>query len=351
MTLFRIYLLRSAFLAAIFAATSSAVFAQQVTLKIHHFLGPNAPQQRVLVEPWAKNVMEQSKGRIKVEIYPRMGLGGKPPDLINQVIEGKVDIVWTLPGYTPGKFPRVEVFELPFIHRNDPVATNLAILSIYDKFLAEDFKEVYPLLLHVHAGAAFHMVDQPIRSISDVRGKKIRTPSRTGGWMLQALGATPVGMPVPAVPGALSNKTIDGALIPFEVTLPLKVHELTTSSTEGALASRFGTSVFLFAMNRKKYESLPIDLRAVIDRNSGITIAADMGKAWAMAEVPGRNAARDRGNDLIVLPQIELERFREATESVTNRWIAEVTSLGINGANLVEAAQKAVAQHRWWRER
>ena len=256
-----------------------------------------------------------------------------------------VDIVWTLPGYTPGQFPRVEVFELPFIHTNDAVATNLAIQDLYDAYLVEDFQDVHPLLVHVHAGQAFHTVDKPVRTLEDVQGLKLRIPTRTGAWVIESLGANPVGMPVPEVPQALSKQVIDGALIPFEVVLPLKVHELTKYSTEGPDGTRIGTSTFLYAMNRDRYESLPDDLKKVIDDNSGANLAEEAGRVWMEVEEPGRNAAVEHGNEMIVLSEEEIGRFREATASVVERWIEEVSGQGIDGEAMVAAAREAVERH------
>src|SRR5687767_9507971 len=173
---------------------AAAAQAQEVTLKVHHFIGPTAPTQTRMVGPWAEAVQQQSGGRIKVEMYPSMTLGGSPPQLISQLRDGVVDLVWTLPGYTPGQFPRTEVFELPFVHTNDAVATNLAIQDLYDEWLAEEYQDVHPILIHVHAGNALHTIDTPVRKPADLAGLKIRTPSRTGSFVLEALGASPVGM-------------------------------------------------------------------------------------------------------------------------------------------------------------
>lgn len=330
--------------AALLAGVATAA-AQEVTLKVHHFLSPKAPAQTVLMEPWAKRVEEQSEGRIKVEIYPSMTLGGKPPQLIRQVRDGIVDVVWTVPGYTPGQFSRTEVFELPFVHRNDATATNLAIQDLYEDYLAEDFEAVHPLLVHVHAGNAFHMVDTPVRALADLEGLKIRIPTRVGGWMIEAFGANPVGMPVPELPQALSKKVVDGTLIPFEVSLPLKVHELTTSVTEGPDHLRFGTAVFLYAMNKDRYDALPDDLKAVIDANSGRGLAEEMGKAWMAVEEPGRKAALDRGNAIITLSEEETEKFRGASRPVVERWVAEMRDLSIDGEALLAAAETAIERH------
>ncbi len=326
-------------------AADAADAAPEVTLRVMHFLGPKAPQQRVFMEPWGARVAAQSGGRIAVRIYPSMVLGGRAPDLYDMVREGRIDIVWTLAGYTPGKFPRVEVFELPFVHTRDAVATNLAIQDLYPQYLAEDFKEVHPILIHASAGQAFHMVERPIRRVEDLAGMVIRSPSRTGLWMLQELGAKPFGIPVPAVPIALSKGVVDGVLLPFEVVPPLKVQTLTSSTTTGPDDQRFGTAVFLFLMNQRAYQSLAPDLQAIIDQNSGANIAAEVGQIFMAAEEPGRRAEIEQGNQMITLPTAEYDRFRTATAPVLDRWVAEADKQGIDGEGMLAAARQAIARH------
>ena len=213
-------------IASIFSASAllvaGSVQAADFTLKLHHLLGPKAPAHTQMLEPWVKKVEELSKGRVKIDIYPAMSLGGKPPQLVRQVRDGVVDLIWTVNGYTPGLFPRTEVFELPFIHTNDPVATNLAMREMFDEYLSEEYRGMKVMFLHVHQGQAIQMVDKVVRKPSDFAGTKIRIPTRTGAWVLEALGAAPVSMPVPDLPQALSKKVVDGALIPWEIIPPLK---------------------------------------------------------------------------------------------------------------------------------
>jgi TRAP-type C4-dicarboxylate transport system substrate-binding protein len=320
--------------------------AQEVTLKLHHFLGPTAPAQRSFFEPWAKRVEEQSEGRIKVEIYPSMTLGGSPPQLISQLRDGVVDIVWTVTGYTPGQFPRTEVFELPFVHTNSAIATNLAIQDLYDEWLAEEYQDVHPILIHVHAGNALHTIDTPVRKPADLADLKIRTPSRTGSFVLEALGASPVGMPVPQLPQALSKKVVDGTTIPYEISLPLKVHELVKYHMEFEDGTRLGTAVFLYGMNKARYESLPDDLKAVIDENSGQNIAKQIGQVWMDVEGPGRRAALEAGNEFIDWPVADKAEWQAAVQPAIDRWLAEVADAGIDAQALLEAATEAVEANR-----
>jgi TRAP-type C4-dicarboxylate transport system substrate-binding protein len=325
-------------------ATAAVAQEPEVTLTVHHFIGPKAPTQAAFIEPWARRIEEQSNGRIKIEIYPSMALGGAPPELYRQARDDVADIVWTLIGYTPGVFPRSEVFELPTVHRGSAQATSLAIQEIFDQ-IAADYEDVHPLLIYVHAGQAIHMVDKPIHSVDDLAGLKIRIPSRTGAMLIEAWGAQPVGMPVPEVPQALSKGVVDGALLPYEIVLPLKVYELTKYSIEGPNGGRFGTSVFAFLMNKERYEGLPDDLRAIIDANSGAAIAEEIGAIWDQVEKPGKDATIASGSEMIVLDESAMAAFDERSEQVTARWIEEVTAQGIDGQALVEAARAAVAKY------
>ncbi|MEI2387004.1 TRAP transporter substrate-binding protein [Breoghania sp. JC706] len=328
------------------AMTPVASTAAEVTLKLHHLLGPKAPAQTQMLEPWAKRVEDSSGGRIKIDIYPSMSLGGKPPQLVGQVRDGVVDIIWTVLGYTAGQFPRSEVFELPFIHTNNLVATNLAMREMLENgMLAEEFKNMHVIALHVHAGQAIHMVDTPVRKPEDLVGKKMRIPSRTGAWILEALGANPVGMPVPDLPQALSKKVVDGALIPFEIVRPLKIQELTKYQTEGEGRIRFGTTTFVIAMNKAKYESLPDDLKKAIDDNSGVEFEKEIGRVWTQSEVGGEEALKEAGNEVIELDQDQIDAFRKKLEPVVERWVADVEAKGIDGRTLVETARATIAKY------
>lgn len=319
-------------------AVAAPASAAEVTLKLHHFLAPVAPAHTKMLAPWAEKVQKESNGRIKIDIYPAMQLGGAPAQLIDQVRDGVADIVWTLPGYTPGRFPKIEVFELPFMHSN-AVATNKALWDFEQKH-GDEFKAFHIIAYHVHAGQLFHSA-VPIRKVDDIKGLKIRTPTRTGGWLIEAMGATPVGAPVPKIPEMLSKRVVDAVLIPYEVTIPLKVHEMVDFhiTLDDPLYRRVNTSVFVIAMNKAKYDSLAPDLKKVIDANSGASQSEWIGKVWEEIEGPGEKLAASSG-ELIKLPPAEVAKLRKLVEQpVADRWIAEVKGKGVDGAALYKEAR------------
>ncbi|MEX5729911.1 TRAP-type C4-dicarboxylate transport system substrate-binding protein [Rhodovulum iodosum] len=338
-------ILKAALATGILALTGTAASAQEYTFKLHHFLGAKAPSHSEMLAPWARQVEENAGGKVKIEIFPSMTLGGRPPELINQVRDGVVDLVWTVNGYTPGLFPRTEVMELPFVYVNDPVAANLALYDMFESDLAEEYKGVEVMFLHVHSGQAIHMRNTPVRSPADLAGKKMRIPTRTGAWVLEALGATPVAMPVPELPQALQKGVVDGALIPFEIIPPLKIQEQTEYQIEGADQARFGTTTFQVSMNKARWDSLPEDVQKAFRDASGPDWLKKVGEVWRSTEDFGIGLATKAGNEHIVLSEEETAAFRTALEPVVERWIDEVSGKGIDGAALVEKARALIEEH------
>ena len=311
-------------------------------LKMHHSLPPVAPAHVALLEPWARRVEQDSNGRIAITIYPSMQLGGQGPQLIDQARDGVVDIVWTLTGYTPGRFPRVEVFEMPFLN-TDPVTMNLALFD-FVQLHPEEFSEYKLVAIFVHAGQALH-ARTPVRRVEDLEGMKIRIPSRVASWMVDSMGAVPLGSPVSKVPEMLSKGIIDGAMVPFEVVQAIKVDELLDYHIvlDRPVSDRFQTQVFVIAMNRGSYEDLPADLRAVIDRNSGESTARWLGETWMENEEPGLRLARSSG-ELIQLAPAEVEKLRTAVEEpVQQRWFKLMARRGLDGPQLLAEAQALIA--------
>jgi TRAP-type C4-dicarboxylate transport system substrate-binding protein len=273
-----------------------------------------------------------------------MALGGKPPQLINQARDGVVDLVWTVNGYTANLFPRSEVFELPFVHTNNAVATNLAMRAMYDQYLKAEYTGVHPLFLHVHAGQAIHMADKEVRKPDDLKGLKMRIPTRTGAWIIEALGAAPVGMPVPDLPQALSKKVVDGAFVPWEIIPPLKLQDVTKFQIEGPNRTRFGTTTFQVSMNQKRWDSLPADVKKAFESQSGEAWWREVGEIWTKSEDFGIGLATKAGNKHVVLSDAELAAFRARLEPVVQRWIDEVKGQGIDGVALVKAARENIAK-------
>jgi TRAP-type C4-dicarboxylate transport system substrate-binding protein len=339
-------LLQGAAAAAALGAPHLSGLAQQtVTLKFHTFMQPLSLVWTTMHKPWMEKVEKDSGGRIKFEAYPAMQLGGTPVQLYDQARDGVVDIVWTLPGNTAGRFPRIEVFELPFM-MNNAEATSKAYWEYFQTQCPDEFKETQVIALHVHGPGMFHSVAKQIKSAADLKGMKVRGPTRQITKMLSAVGATPVGMPLPQIPDALSKGTIDACVIPWEVVPSVKVHELTKfhsefDNTGGALY----TTTFVMAMNKAKYDGLAPDLKKVIDANSGLAASAWLGKTQQGNDAASRKLAVERGNTIYQFTAAQREEFVKLSAAIDDEWAADMNKRGFDGKKLLETARALVAKH------
>ena len=319
-----------------------AVQAEEIILKVHHFLPPSSTAHQKVIEPWCAKLAAESKNRLKCQIYPSMQLGGSVPQLYDQVKDGVVDVIWTVAGYSAGRFPLVEVFELPFLMHNAESGSK-ALWDYVQQYDADEFRDVHPIAFHLHGGGVFHMIKKPIVQRSDLRGMKVRAPTRQTTKMLTALGATPVGMPVPQVPEALSKGVIDGAILPYEVMPALKVDELTKyHSGPDSAQPMIYNSVFVFAMNKAKYQSLPPDLKKVVDANSGIALSAAIGRLFAEVEVANKNKI---GGFVNVIPNAEIEAWKKVVQPVTDGWVQDANGKGADGKALLKAVHDLIDKY------
>src|SRR5512140_1525110 len=180
-------LLKSSAAVALAAPALSGFAQQSITLKFHTFMAPTSNVWLNMHKAWMNKVEKDSCGRIKFEAYPAMQLGGTPVQLYDQVRDGVVDVVWTLPGNTAGRFPRVEVFELPFIMSNAE-ATSKAYWEFVQTMASDEFKDTHLIALQVHGPGVIHTADKPVKSVADMKGLKMRAPTRQVTKLVGSLG-------------------------------------------------------------------------------------------------------------------------------------------------------------------
>jgi TRAP-type C4-dicarboxylate transport system substrate-binding protein len=316
---------------------------EQVELKVHHMLPPRATAHAEFIVPWCEKIEKESDGDLKCQIYPAMQLGGSPTQLYDQAKDGVVDITWTVPGYSAGRFPSIEVFELPFMMK-DAEATSKALWDYVAENDVGEFDDVHLLAFHVHGPGYFHMVNKPVTGRADLQGLKIRAPTRQTNKFMGLLGATPVGMPVPQVAEALSKGVIDGAIVPYEIVPAIKANELTKfhSETDPSEPAIY-TTTFVFAMNKARYEGLSAAQKEVLDANSGVELSGWIGKIFSEADQTGR--ATVPASSINVIPKTEIQNWKKVAQPVIDGWVKEMNERGADGNALLESARNLTQKY------
>jgi len=327
------------------ALTSSAAFAQEVTLRFQHFISPKGAVPQHFMKPWAEKVMADSGGKIKIELYPGMQLGGKPPALYDQIRDGVIDGGWALPAYTPGRFPETEAFELPFISTKSAENTSKAAWEYAQKHLTKRMGDVHLIAVHVHGPGAIHTKGDPIVKAADFAGKKLRGPSRAANNLLTAMGATPVGMPVPAFPEALSKGVVEGGVIPWEIVVPLKVHELADSHAEVSGDKSMYNTFFIWAMNKDSYNNLSDELKKVIDANSGIETSAWAGRAMDIGDKAMKKIVSGTDNKIVMMSDEATAEIKAIADVQIADWVKAMDGNGLAGQAMLDDARALIEKH------
>jgi TRAP-type transport system periplasmic protein len=333
---------RRSFLASIIGCAAAApallprrvqADAPQLTLKMHHsFSSVSGVHDRFLV-PWARKVEADSGGRIRIDIYPSMQLGGAPAQLFDQARDGLADIVWTVPSHTPGRFPKIEAFELPFVPASRALVSSKAIEDYAAANLPDEFREVRPLCFSCRDRAVVHAT-RTLQGFEELRGLKLHAPNRLADEAVRALGGQAVAMPISQVLLALSGRVINGCLDPWDAAPGLKLYDVLKAHTDFADAA-LSTTTFVLAMNRGAYDRLPRPLKSVIDANSGQPAAGMAGAMWDVEAAGAVALARERGDAVTVLPPKEVLRWRRATEPVIAAWLKQMKKRRIDGDKLL----------------
>jgi len=305
-----------------------------VELKMHSFVPPTHIIWAQVLLPWSQEVAKASNNELTIRPFPSMQLGGKPPELYRQMVQGISDIVFTLPGYTSRDFPIMALTELPGTAESADDGTK-KLWSHYDKFLAREFKDAKVLMLWNSDTASIMSKSKPVRKLEDVKGMKIRTPSAAQSAQLEALGATAISMPVTQIYNSLDRGVIDAAMIPMSAALDFKLIEVAKYFTVNA---PLGRSPFLVSLTHKRYEALPANLKKIVDDTTGLKLSLKGAAVYDKQSKAAEEAVKkDSNRELIPLSAAENKRWREAFKPLIRQKMEEGEKAGLPAKGLVDA--------------
>jgi TRAP-type C4-dicarboxylate transport system substrate-binding protein len=324
---------------------ASPAASEVVTLRMHTFVPPVSSSYKSL-RAWADNVEKASGGQLKIQLFGAMQLGGKAPDLYDQVKNGVVDIAWMLPGYKAGLFPATSVFELPFmaasVNGNAPIVSG-AVDDYVRSMATKEWSAIHPIVMHYAGASVLHLKDKRVTKMEDFQGLKIRTPSRESTGALKAMGAVPVPVPgVATMAEIMIHGVVNGVITPWGIARAIKVIDASTFHAELPM---HGPTLAMM-MNKNSYAKLSPQQKKAIDDNSGAKVAEWLGARWVHDDEPGIKRAKELKHEIVDIPESEIARMRKVSQPVYDDWIKEMNGKGYDGAKLIAEAERLIAKHK-----
>jgi len=311
-------------------ATTAAL---AVELKLADFQPATHPYAAGVYAPFADEVKAKTDGEVTVRVFMGGELGTGPVEQFNRAVNGVADIVFALPGYTASSFPKTLLTELPGVISAD-TGTERVQASLAD--LSKEYRRVVLLGLWNNAPNLLLMADKPVRSMQDLKGLKIRTPSRNGGRVLEAWGAAPVSLPATDIYNAMQTGVIDGAMIDATTLQTFKLAEVTKYVTQGMQPT---ISSFFLIMNRDSFKDLPDSQQAVV-QEAGKTAALNANRIQLeVADKALADFAALPGKEVITLSADEAAPFDAAAAKVTQQVIDDADKAGLEASAYVKALQ------------
>ena len=317
--------------------------APQFSFKLHHSFSSVSSAHDKFLAPWARQIEAQAGGRIRIDLFPSMQLGGSPAQLFDQALDGSADIVLAAPSATPGRFPKIEAFELPFVPSRRALVSSKAIDDYGRANLMDEFRDVHPICFSCSDRGVVH-ASRPIRTVDDIKDMRLHVQTRFAGDAVHELGAIAVPMPSAQLPLAITQHVVDGCIDPWHAVPSLKLNDLFKTHTEFAEVS-FSSRTLALVMNKASYDRLPRDLKAVIDANSGQPAAGMAGTMWDMQAAAVADTAVQRGDPIITLLPDAVTHWRKSTEPVIDAWLKAMKEQKIDGAKLLASAHTLLVKY------
>jgi TRAP-type C4-dicarboxylate transport system substrate-binding protein len=326
--------------AALALAAGAAQAQQKYEMKLAYFVGDQHAMSQWLIK-WSEGLEKGSGGRIAVKRFPSAQMGPTPGHY-DFARTGQADVAWFLHGGTPGRFPLTEIINLPYMAGSAEIGTKvLNDATLRAKYLDAEHKGIKVLMLFTHQPGGPHTTKKPIRNLEDFKGLRLRFASPTVRDLVQALGATPVGVPPTEISEQMQKGTIDGAFMDYGgVGIAFKLGGIVKYSTElYAYVTSFG-----LGMNEDFWAKLPPDLKKLVT-DSVTGKEKEVGQAWDGLDVPGKKAILEGGGEAIQFSAAENAKVRKIGAEVSEAKIKEYESKGLPGRAVYDQMRALAEKH------
>ncbi|MGB0466251.1 MAG: TRAP transporter substrate-binding protein [Pontibacterium sp.] len=281
-------------------ALSTSAMAETI-MRVSSWLPPTHPQNEIVLTTWGKWIEEATEGRVKMKVEYGMG---HPKTMFELVEDGVVDASWSVHGYVPGRFKLTESVELPNLQANAEAAS-VALWRVSQKYYqkANEHEGLVVAALFTHGPGQIHLAE-PIKSLADMKGLKIRLGGGIQTQIGKRMGVTAVGAPAPKVYEMMQQRVVDGVYIPVGEQKTLRLNEVTKQLV--LLPGGMYVTSFSMFLNPDFMNGLDKKDRDAILSVSGEKLSALAGRAWDGGDKKGLAVAKEAGVDILEVKPGEL---------------------------------------------
>jgi TRAP-type C4-dicarboxylate transport system substrate-binding protein len=309
--------------------TAASATAQDKVVLNYSSWFPPAHSINTALKEWMGNIDKVTEGRVTIEYLP--AVVGTVPSQFDVAVDGLADLVLILPGYTPGRFPLLEMGELPLLTPSTQSAVAPAFNRIYDTHFAplQPFKGTH--VMTVFASAPTNLVTNkanPVTSMADFKGLKLRAPSATGSQIIDALGAVTVQKPVTEIYELATTGIVDGTFFSLKPMIDWKTADVFKNITP--MPGGMGQSVIAVLMNQAKWDAISEADQKAITEVSGPELAALIGNTWQNDEnVGGKMLEEIGGFTYNEISDEFFQNFKDAISPIEQQWIEKAKAAGL----------------------
>jgi TRAP-type C4-dicarboxylate transport system substrate-binding protein len=311
----------------------SSVPAQAAVELTYSIFFPATHGNTILATEWAKEIEKRTNGAVKITMFPGATLT-PANQCYDGVVKGISDIGMSVLSYTAGRFPLTEVIDMPLGYKSGLQVTRL-INAYYNKFQPKEFDDVKIMYLHGHGPGVLHTNKKPVAKLEDLKGLKIRCTG-TSSEVVKHLGGTPVAMPQTETYDALQKGVVDGVMSPVETLKGWKFAEVVKYTTLN-YGSAYSIGFFV-AMNKAKWNALPKDVQAIIQKVNEEWIEKT-GRGWDEFDKIGIETTKAKGNQLIPLSKQEDERWAGLVAPILGNYVEKMKGKGLPGDEALKFCQ------------
>lgn len=325
------------------SSSFSSAAEEPIKLKFANYFPPTHMNSMAL-ERYCKEVMKRSNGKVEINYYP----GGTlltAPKMAAGVSTGIADIGLSHVSYSRGRFPVMEIFELPLGYPSPWIGTH-AVNDFYSKFKPKEFDQYHVLMLSTSPESMVQTSTKKPATLEDIKGLKIRATGRIAD-ITKALGATPMPIEIVDTYEALRRGVIDGNLGNFEQLKGFKLGEVMKyQSASWKIATVY---CFYVVMNKNKWNSLPADVQKVFTDVSHDFIE-EWAAEWNRIDIEGKEFFVKQGGQIVALSDAEMARWQKAVEPVIVDFKKDMVSKGYKAPEVDSWIGYILERVEYWKE-